>query len=130
LVYELFDELCKMKLAIGKSKTPEKIVRAKEMIENGYSDPLFSIEGVADALNISTTYLRREFYIAMGMSPIAYLKATRIRHAAQLLLSHDLTVKEVASKCGYSSISYFIQDFHKNMGESPSRYRARLLTAP
>ena len=130
IAYELFDELSKMKFAIDKGRIPEKIARAREIIEAGYSDPLFSIEGLADELNVSTTYLRREFSLATGMSPIAYLKDVRIRRALQLLLSNDLTVNEIASKCGYSSISYFIQDFHKNMGEPPSRYRARLLTAP
>ena len=130
IAYELFDELSKMKFAIDKRKTPEKITRAREMIEEGYSDPLFSIERLADELNISTTYLRREFCRLNGVSPIAYLKDTRIRRAAQLLLSHDITVKEISARCGYSSISYFIQDFHKRMGESPNQYRVRLLTAP
>ena len=130
IAYELFDELIKMKSAIDKRKTPEKITRAREMIEARYHDPFLSIETLADELNISTTYLRREFCLANGVTPIVYLKDTRIRRAAQLLLSHELTVKEIALNCGYSSISYFIQDFHKRMGESPGRYRTRLSTAP
>ena len=103
---------------------------AKAMIEDAYSDPFFSIEGLAEELKISTTYLRREFCRATGLSPIAYLKDARIRRASQLLLSQDITVGEIAARCGYSSISYFIQDFRKKTGESPSQYRSRLRAAP
>ena len=130
MVYELFDELYKMKYAIDENKIPEKITRAKAMIEDAYSDPFFSIEGLAEELKISTTYLRREFCRATGLSPIAYLKDARIRRASQLLLSQDITVGEIAARCGYSSISYFIQDFRKKTGESPSQYRSRLRAAP
>ena len=130
IVYELFDELYKMKSAIDGGAFSEKIVRAKEIVGRSYVDPYFSIERLAEELKISTTYLRREFCRATGMSPIAYLKDTRLREASRLLLANDLTVKEIAERCGYSSISYFIQDFHKKMGESPSQYRQRLRAAP
>ena len=130
IVYELFDELYKMKNAIDGVAFSDRIVKAKEIVERSYRDPYFSIERLAEELKISTTYLRREFCRATGMSPVAYLKDMRHRQAARLLLSHDLTVKEIAESCGYSSISYFIQDFHKKMGESPSQYRQRLRVAP
>ena len=103
---------------------------SKDIIEKRYSDSLFSIESLASENGISTTYLRREFNRAYGISPISYLKDIRIKRAIQLLLTQDLTVTKIAKMCGYSSTSYFIQDFHKAIGESPLEYRNKLSTTP
>jgi transcriptional regulator GlxA family with amidase domain len=65
-----------------------------------------------------------------GQAIIAYLKDVRIKHAIQLLLTFNLTVTKIATACGYSSTSYFIQDFNKVIGESPTEYRKRLISTP
>ena len=130
LFYELLDELNKTNPKSNYKTVSSKITNAKTIIENRYSDSLFSIESVAEESQISTTYLRREFHRAYGISPVAYLKNIRIKRAMQLLLTHNLTVTKIAEMCGYSSTSYFIQDFHKVLGESPTEYRNRLSTTP
>ena len=130
LFYELLDELNKSNRKSIYKTVSQKIKNAKTIIENRYSDSLFSIESVAEEIQISTTYLRREFHRAYGISPITYLKDIRIKRAMQLLLTHNLTVTKIAELCGYSSTSYFIQDFHKVLGESPTEYRNRLSATP
>lgn len=128
--YEILSELEKMSNAESAGFIPQKIAEAKHIIENNFSDPYLSIESVADKLKVSTSYLRREFRIFYGMSPVKYLKEIRLNHAKKLLIGENCTVVNAAQKCGYSSACYFIQDFHKAFGESPSKYRERFSFTP
>ena len=108
------------------AKIPEKIRLAKEAIEQGYHDKEMSISTLAEKMNISTAYLRREFYRSFGVSPISFLRGVRIANANNMLESGLLSVSEIAEQCGFSSDSYFIQVFHKLVGEAPDKYRRRL----
>ena len=129
-VYRIFSELEKIVLTDSSKAVPNKIARAKEMIESKFAESLFSIESLAESIKVSPAYLRREFKSSYGLSPIKYLKDTRISNAKQLLLSGNMPVSEIAELCGYTSVSYFIQDFHRSLGESPNQYRTRLSVTP
>lgn len=129
-VYNLLSELSNNTLCTSAKVVPEKIAKAKELIDICFSDYSFSVEGVAEKIKISSAYLRREFHSAYGISPIKYLKDVRITAAKRLLLSESCSVSEIAKRCGYTSASYFIQDFHKLVGESPNQYRQKLSVTP
>ena len=121
--YELLAKLDSIDRIKSREAIPQKISTAREQMRLHFSDPLFSIESLADSLGISTSYLRREFSKAYGKSPIAYLKDLRIKNAKILLHSGYMSIAEVAEQSGFSSTSYFIQVFHKAIGCSPSKYR-------
>ena len=126
IFYEILAELNKWNVETRQKVIPEKIATAKETLENSFSDPYFSVELLTEKLQISGTYLRREFQIAYGVSPIKYLKELRLKAAKRLLLTDTASIATIAKQCGYTSVCYFIQDFHKFVGESPNRYRQRL----
>ena len=129
-LYKIFSELNKINSQIKKQTLPEKIKKANEIMEQSYCSPLFSVESIADELEISTAYLRREYRRAYGISPISRLKELRTAKAKQLLISQKLPLAEIARLSGYASTSYFIQSFKKASGETPSQYRKRLLLTP
>jgi AraC-like DNA-binding protein len=124
--YEILAELNKWNVEKRQKSVPEKIITAKKMLESNYSDPYFSVELLAERLQISNSYLRREFHTAYGIAPIKHLKELRLEAAKQLLLTDTAPVVDIARQCGYTSVCYFIRDFHKFVGESPNRYRQRL----
>ena len=130
LFYELLHELKNIKQAQSDKVISTKISTAKELIEKRFSDPYFSVESLADEIKVSTAYLRREFNLAYGIAPIKYLKDVRIKHAMHALLTDTAPISKIAIACGYTSTSYFIQDFHKTVGESPTQYRNRLKATP
>ena len=130
LFYELLHELKNIKQAQSDKVISTKISTAKELIEKRFSDPYFSVESLADEIKVSTAYLRREFNLAYGIAPIKYLKDVRIKHAMHALLTDTASISKIAIACGYTSTSYFIQDFHKTVGESPTQYRNRLKATP
>ena len=109
---------------------PKKISEAKRIIDKSFGDPYFSIEGLAEKLDISSSFLRREYRAAYGTSPMKHLKENRLAKAKELLLTDKYTVSKIAELCGYTGISYFIQDFHKFVGKSPSQYRKHMWLTP
>ena len=121
--YELLSKLEAIERRDNAKHVPKKITLAMEHMQNSFSDPLFSISSLAESLEISTAYLRREFSRAYGKSPISFLIELRIGNAKNLLQSEYLSIEQIAKQCGFSSASYFVQVFHKTVGVSPSKYR-------
>ena len=128
--YEILAALNKQSKTISPSSVPEKVAIAKEIIDLKFSNPYFSIDTLSEEVGVSSSYLRREFSASYKTSPIRYLKELRIRHAKNMLLYENRTVTETAKLSGYTSTSYFIQDFHKATGESPDKYRNRFKVTP
>ena len=102
---------------------PHKIALGKDYLLQHFSDPECSVFSLAEHLDVSTAYLRREFAKAYGKSPISFLRELRIENAKILLQSEYLSIARIGEQCGFSSESYFIQVFHKIVGTSPDRYR-------
>lgn len=123
--YELLELVIKHLKSTEESKLNPKIIRAKKEIDTHFTDNDFNINKLADSLSVNTSFLRREFKKAYSVSPISYLKDVRLQKALLLLLSDYYSVDEIAKQCGYSSTSYFIQDFHKVKGVSPQKYKER-----
>ena len=72
---------------------------------------------------ISPQYLCRLFKRYMEMRPVEYIRKVRISRAKKLLSNTDLTVQEVAAKCGFESPTYFYRCWNKTEKESPAEYR-------
>ena len=47
----------------------------------------------------------------------------RIENAKRLLSSTNLTVKEIAVKCGYGNEYNFMRQFKSRCGQTPTQYR-------
>ena len=127
LLYELFARLEEFRIGNNTNKTYNRMHAVKEYIEQRYSDPSVYIESIASEFGISTSYLRREFSRVYGISPIVFLRDVRVNNSKIMLESGYLSVEEIAEHCGFSSASYFIQVFHKTVGETPAGYRKNII---
>ena len=65
---------------------------------------------------------RKEF----GVSPKEHLTNTRIENAKKLLLTTDLTIKEIALQCGFRDDFFFYRIFKKYIGQTPVQYRENM----
>jgi AraC-like DNA-binding protein len=127
LFYELLGEIEKAVDQKRSEGISHRMQKAKKEIEKRFSEDSFNIYELASVLSVNPSYLRREFKKAYSTTPIAYLKKIRIQSAVVMLSSGYYSVAEVAKKCGYSSTSYFVQDFHRLKGCSPLKYKAQYL---
>lgn len=60
-----------------------------------------------------------------GQSPIDWLAQFRIESAKQLLASTELSVSDVAKRCGFADPAFFARSFHRRVGISPTKFRAK-----
>ncbi len=83
----------------------------------------YTIDELARISLLNTSTLKKLFRDAYGKPPAAYMKEYRIRRAAELLRSTDMTVAEVAASVGYMSQSRFSEAFLDIIGELPTEHR-------
>jgi transcriptional regulator GlxA family with amidase domain len=97
----------------------EKIL--KIMQENLHRD--LSLSELAHSVNLSTWRVGHVFRLAIGMSPIQYLRLLRMERARNLLETSFLSVKEISYQVGLKDESHFVRDFKKAYGMGPTPYR-------
>lgn len=106
----------------GNHMDSKRILTMMKYVQEHFGEKL-TIEMIARSANISVRECGRCFQNKIGMSPGNYLNDYRIRAAADLLESTEISVTEVAEKCGFSSSSYFGKSFLKMIGCTPKEYR-------
>ena len=99
-----------------------RLRRVRDRIDREYAQPL-DVEALARGAHMSAGHLSREFRLAYGESPYAYLMTRRIERAMALLRRGDLSVTEVCFAVGCSSLGTFSSRFTELVGVPPSIYR-------
>jgi len=127
-VYLLLEENRRMEAAPGKSVYEHRhtIGQIEGYIRSHLSENL-ELKALAAQANLSPVYFHKLFCAHLGMTPAAFVLSCRIAAAKALLKTGELTISEIASRCGFSSQSYFNFKFKDTVGETPLQYRkARL----
>lgn len=81
------------------------------------------LSSLAALVNMSQFHFGRLFKQSMGSTPHQYVLQQRLERAKQLLKETDLSVMEIAMRCGFSSHSHLGKAFRQNIGVSPKIYR-------
>ena len=103
--------------------TRRYVKRAKNCIENNFTDSEFRIEHIGQLLFLNHTYLCRLFLRETGVTMVAYLRECRIDAAKNMLTSTDKTVREISLDCGFSDYPHFCKIFLSETGFTPSSWR-------
>ena len=96
------------------------------ILENAEQD--LSLDSLAERARMSPFHFTRQFKRYVGTTPHLFLVNARINTAKFYLTTSDLTVKEIAFNCGFSSVSTFCTCFKKHVGATPMDYRSAQLT--
>ena len=99
-----------------------RLRRVRDRVDREYAQPL-DVEALARGAHMSAGHLSRQFRLAYGESPYAYLMTRRIERAMALLRRGDLSVTEVCFAVGCSSLGTFSSRFTELVGVPPSTYR-------
>jgi AraC-like DNA-binding protein len=99
-----------------------RLRRVRDRIDREYAQPL-DVEALARGAHMSAGHLSREFRLAYGEPPYAYVMTRRIERAMALLRRGDLSVTEVCFAVGCSSLGTFSTRFTELVGVPPSVYR-------
>lgn len=96
--------------------------RCRAFIEAEYLR-IQSLQAIAGACHTDGAYICRLFRRYGRESPIQFLRHLRMNRAVDLLLNHNLMVKETAAELGFSDPHNFTRAFRKAFGVSPARLR-------
>lgn len=98
------------------------VAEALRYIDANYNEPL-TLEGIADMCQLNSSYFSSKFKSVNGVGFKEYLNNVRIIHAEKLLLETDMSITEIAMKCGYETSNYFGDVFRRINNCSPSQFR-------
>ncbi|WP_431971002.1 helix-turn-helix domain-containing protein [Nocardia sp. bgisy134] len=82
-----------------------------------------TLADIAGEVHLSVYHLVRVFKEATGVTPYRYLTRLRIDEAKRLLRETDLTIAQVAARCGFASPGALSTAFLRHTGARPSEYR-------
>ena len=91
-------------------------------------DEPLSVEQLARSALMSPRSFARHFRAATGTTPHAWLLSQRLTLAQQLLEESDLSVDEVADRCGFGAATTLRGHFSRRFGTSPQSYRRTFRT--
>ena len=82
-----------------------------------------SMEELAQKTNVSVSSFKREFKKLYNDSPANYIKTKRLERAAELLMSSDERITDIAMDCGFNDLANFTKSFHDKYDSTPTNYR-------
>ncbi|MEK3820905.1 MULTISPECIES: response regulator transcription factor [Cytobacillus] len=92
-------------------------------IETNYWDPKVTLERAAEYADRNPNYISSMLAKKCGKSFRELLNETRIRQSAKLLMESEISIKEIASVCGFRNQQYFNKVFSKIKGMPPNQFR-------
>ena len=95
---------------------------AMTLIEESLEEPP-TVPQVAAMLGVSQRQLERQFKKHVGCTVVQFGLLRRLQNARLLLISTDLSVREIATASGFNTLSHFSYSFGKFFGRRPSEYR-------
>jgi AraC-like DNA-binding protein len=101
----------------------EKIVLIKKFMAENYQNPDLTFYHLQKATKLSAKEIRDIFTHEFNESFKSYLKLIRIEQIKKALQETNLSISEIAYKCGYNDIPHFNRLFKSETGKSPKEYR-------
>lgn len=106
-------------------KQQELPVRIDEYITAHYTEPL-DARSLCRKFGIGKTQLYEIARQNYGVGVAEHIRNLRIEKAKRLLREGNLSLAEIAARCGYKDYNYFIAVFKRVVGVSPKRYAREL----
>ncbi len=99
-----------------------KLAGAVAYMENHYCTAI-GTEQLAAIAGYSERQFLRLFKTVFGTTPNQYIVGLRMKKAQQLLKDTELSIGEIAWRCGYDDHNYFSRLFKKQVGVTPRAYQ-------
>lgn len=108
----------------GHSDVLAKCLQIDKFFSDHYAEQI-TVAQLAEELHFSKTHTNRILKKYIGMSFIEKLTQTRLQAAKKHLMSSELSVNEIAERCGYTTLRGFELFFVKQTDMLPNEYRKK-----
>ena len=107
--------------ALMSSRNPV-LVATITLMNRHIEDPL-TMDSIAVATGYSRRQLERLFRDATGQAPAEFYRGLRLDRGRNLLSTTNMTLQEIATACGFESVSHFSRRFRERFGAAPSKLK-------
>lgn len=114
-----------LKQAEPETEEDEFMQKVINVIEANLANENFSVQMLADRLNMSQPTLYRKIKERSELSVIKVIRSVRMSKAASLIMEHKYSVMEVSEMVGFNDPNTFRKHFMEQFGVLPSRYAER-----
>jgi len=104
----------------------DKIKKVYEYIQENFTRTITLAE-ISELVNMSPVSFNRFIKKRTGKTFITYINDTRISFASRWLLETDLSIGEIAFKCGFNNIANFNRLFKKSKKCTPKEFREEFI---
>jgi signal transduction histidine kinase/ligand-binding sensor domain-containing protein/CheY-like chemotaxis protein/AraC-like DNA-binding protein len=98
------------------------IERCIAVVEDHLDNPDFTIQTFCKAIGMSHPSLYKKVKAVSGLTINVFIRYIRLRKAAELLITTDKTITEIAYVTGFNDIRYFREQFFELFKMNPSDY--------
>ena len=102
---------------------PSHLIKQVQEYMHHNLDKIFSMDELATEYGVSREHLSRVFHEQIGEPPSTYLAKRRMEQACRLLISSNLSCKEIAAMTGYESAASFNRTFKRLVKMTPGELR-------
>lgn len=125
---DLWYETCRLRF-LEESLSPDRVTdteirKAMHYITKHYGEQL-QVGAIAAACNMTHAHFTNRFIHAAGMTPIAYIRQIRLGNACLMISQTEMSIGQIAERCGYENPFYFSRCFSAVYGMPPSVWREK-----
>lgn len=106
------------------SSDKQFIKKVCSVLDENLSESDISIEKVSQVVGLSRIHMYRKIKEITGYSPSEFFKNYKVKKSLPLLAAKNLTISEIAYRCGFTSPSYYSKCFKEVLNISPTEYQA------
>lgn len=122
-IYEAKVDFFTNLISIAQSKPEEGLLeKLNDFIQRNLSNTTMDVDQLAESLNMSRATFYRKIKSISTLSPNELINITRLKKAAELLISTDLKIQQIAAQTGFTSQAQFTRSFTRHFGVTPSEY--------
>ncbi|HKJ41191.1 MAG TPA: two-component regulator propeller domain-containing protein [Sunxiuqinia sp.] len=121
--YQTMLNLSPEKVAVD-SQEEKLLNKALDVVEKNMENASFSVEDLSRELGMSRVSLYKKLTQLTSKSPVEFIRIIRLKRAADLCENSQLSVSEIAYRCGFNSPRYFSKYFKQTYKKLPSEYIA------
>lgn len=92
-----------------------------DYIEKHFREKI-SMKELKSVIPYTERHINRIFSDETGITPVDYVRMTRIYHASVSLITENKSVVQTAFDCGYENLSVFYSDFSRFYSKSPKQF--------
>jgi DNA-binding response OmpR family regulator len=101
----------------------ELIKKIIDAIEINLSNDKFTSDNLAQELYVSRSQLNRKLQAITNQGPGEFIRAYKLKRAAQMIVENKLSITQIAYEVGFGSPAQFTRAFQKYFNCSPSVFK-------